>query len=301
MSCTCVFCTSSPCDTLPMPILVVHPPQTFWVWMTSWTPMRLHITVTNHRHGGVYSKPLHSLLHAVQFVTKNVNVDLSTTHMFMKTIFGELVPVEDLDQCFQNQKATLPSHIGDSCFCERFTPEEIMDTTKTIPLAMAAPQARRRAKKRASNVEMVSSSRSKKTCIETDASGTLIARLLRPLCVTERDMNDNEVRRGQELNEEDEKDKETNDGEYDLLERGGSTSHIRNILTVRPTWDEETVEELLRWGARPQLHGVYNVFENRWFTRVRCTFVHPSGTMVPDIWLPLSILKAKYPDETAHL
>ena len=298
MSCTCVFCTSTPCDTLPVPILVVHPQQTFWVWMTSSTPMRLHITVTNHRHGGVYSKPLHSFLHAVQFVTNKVNVDLSTTHMLVKTMSGELVPIQDLDQCFQNRKVGPPSHIGDSCFCKRYIFREIMDTTETVPLAMAVPQGRRRAKKRTSGSV---SPCSKKACTGTDGSDTMIARLLRPLCVADDDEYKEKRRSQGPVVEEDQRGEIDGGGRYHLLERGGSASHIRNILAVRPVWDEETVEELLRWGGRPQLHGVHNVFESKWFTRVRCTFVHPSGALVRDIWLPLSILKAKYPDETVHL
>ena len=88
---------------------------------------------------------------------------------------------------------------------------------------------------------------------------------------------------------------------YNLLDSGGARAQIQEILLARPVWDEETVEEILRWGGKPKLHQVHNAYEGGLFTKVRCTFVHPSGALVENVWLPLSILKAEYGKQVAHL
>ena len=88
---------------------------------------------------------------------------------------------------------------------------------------------------------------------------------------------------------------------YPPSELGGSWEEVSEILACRPSWDEETVEELLRWGARPKLHRVFNSYEGPWYTRVRCSFVQPTGCLVENVWLPLSILKSEYASAVAHL
>jgi hypothetical protein len=88
---------------------------------------------------------------------------------------------------------------------------------------------------------------------------------------------------------------------YNILDWGGARAQIQEILLARPVWDEETVEEILRWGGTPKLHQVHNAYEGGLFTKVRCTFVHPSGALVENVWLPLSILKAEYGKQVSHL
>lgn len=41
----------------------------------------------------------------------------------------------------------------------------------------------------------------------------------------------------------------------------GSVSHVVFVLKARPQWDQEAVEELLRWGATPPLHSVGRMIE----------------------------------------
>ena len=88
---------------------------------------------------------------------------------------------------------------------------------------------------------------------------------------------------------------------YNLLDLGGAREQLQEILSARPQWDEETVEEILRWGGKPKLHKVHNTYDGGRFTKVRCTFVHPSGKLVEGVWLPLSILKAEYASRVSHL
>lgn len=61
----------------------------------------------------------------------------------------------------------------------------------------------------------------------------------------------------------------------------------------------------------PELESVGNdveekVLEASWLgnpmkPHVKCTFKHPSGTLAPDIWIPMSYMKIYYPDNVKHL
>jgi len=82
---------------------------------------------------------------------------------------------------------------------------------------------------------------------------------------------------------------------------GGCPDKVRYIVESRDVWDEEVVEELIRWGARPELHSVGDTVQRRWFTSVDCTFVQPNGRLVPHVWLSLDYLKQDYPAHVAHL
>ena len=82
---------------------------------------------------------------------------------------------------------------------------------------------------------------------------------------------------------------------------GGCPDKVRYIVESRDVWDEEVVEELIRWGARPELHSVGETVQRRWFTSVECTFVQPDGRLVPHVWLSLDYLKQDYPAHVAHL
>lgn len=75
---------------------------------------------------------------------------------------------------------------------------------------------------------------------------------------------------------------------------------INRVLFARPSWDQEAVEELLRWGATPRLKCVTAVYDGV-FKKACCVFVQPSGRTVPDVWLPLGVLKRLYPPQTGHL
>lgn len=85
---------------------------------------------------------------------------------------------------------------------------------------------------------------------------------------------------------------------YDL---GGDPDHVAEILEARPEWDQETVEELLRWGAKPRLVRVARVVEHVHYKTACCVFVQPTGRTVENIWLPLGTLILEYPDHVRQL
>lgn len=85
---------------------------------------------------------------------------------------------------------------------------------------------------------------------------------------------------------------------YDL---GGDPEHVAEILEARPEWDQEVVEELLRWGAKPRLLSVDGVMDGVHFRRVRCTFVQPSGRHVEHVWLPIGTVTIEYPEHVRLL
>ena len=85
---------------------------------------------------------------------------------------------------------------------------------------------------------------------------------------------------------------------YDL---GGDPEHVAEILEARPEWDQETVEELLRWGAKPRLVRVARVVEHVHYKTACCVFVQPTGRTVENIWLPFGTLLLEYPEHVRQL
>jgi hypothetical protein len=306
MYCSCIFCTSEPCDTLPVPVLIVHPNRllSFWVWMTSLHPMKLYITVKDN-HNGVYPKPLKSLEEAIRYASKLFNIEVSASDIPKARIVVKSTSassgfecVTNLDQSFRGPRAIMPPNIGESCLCKSGSFQTSSSFTLMPRRSTKAP-----AKAQTKRAPDSSSNRpSKKTCQEG-----MIAKFMSPSNVSNANTSHSPV---QDVETSAFPDVEMNDASspskeegipYNLLQLGGSQGQINEILAARPTWDEETVEELLRWGARPKLHRVHNVYEGGQFTRVRCTFVHPTGKLVENVWLPLSILKAEYAREISHL
>lgn len=85
-----------------------------------------------------------------------------------------------------------------------------------------------------------------------------------------------------------------------LASLGGDASKVAFILERRPTWDQETVDELLRWGAKPRMLKVEHVLQRRHFRVAECTFVHPDGRLVDDVWIPYGLVRRVYPDQAAR-
>lgn len=88
---------------------------------------------------------------------------------------------------------------------------------------------------------------------------------------------------------------------YDVKELGGDTAHVPEILDLKPKWDQEVIEDLLRYGATPKLHGTHKVHQKVLTKIVQCTFVQPSGALVHDIWLPVPMVRTIYGKQASHL
>jgi len=84
---------------------------------------------------------------------------------------------------------------------------------------------------------------------------------------------------------------------------GGCISTILPILALyRFGWNQGTIDQLLRQGARPTLTTIHEERE-RWVDddgyhylarQYKCTFQHPSGALLTDIWTPVSLMAVLY-------
>lgn len=84
---------------------------------------------------------------------------------------------------------------------------------------------------------------------------------------------------------------------------GGHPETAREVAELREEWDEEIVKDLLDLGALPPLYeitGKSRIRGSAYHTvkDVQCTFVHPSGALVPDVWIDVGtlVLFDKYAD-----
>ena len=78
--------------------------------------------------------------------------------------------------------------------------------------------------------------------------------------------------------------------------------YIQNTMAQKP-WNVEIVQQLIRWGHFPKLAEVHTVMQSspRAIPMVQCTFHDDDGKCVPNIWIPLGILRRKYPEETKNV
>jgi len=75
---------------------------------------------------------------------------------------------------------------------------------------------------------------------------------------------------------------------------GGILDNVQEILAENPTWNREMILELLQEGATPKLYSVQGVAQNlsegNNFREATCTFQHPSGYLVPNVKIPVSLM-----------
>lgn len=304
-SCDCLFCASPPCDSLPAPVLIVHPERTFsfWVWMTSFRPMKLYLTVTDSRFGK-YSKPTRSLREAVLFAAKLCGVhvavsEISSFQMMVKwSTEGGLQSIGALEHVLRDAApGVLPMVSGESCLCRQFL--QVPGSASHQPPTMPRRSARTPPKRKMWTEE----GHEAKRISPASRAPRRVPLALRPSSVpSDTVANDVAMQDANSCQSSPDGGSSVEVGTpYDLLQSGGCAEEIREILRSRPVWDEETIEELLRWGARPKLHSVYDIHDNGRYKRVRCTFVHPEGVLVRNVWLPFSILMSEYTRQTRHL
>lgn len=94
---------------------------------------------------------------------------------------------------------------------------------------------------------------------------------------------------------------ETSTYAYDVASLGNRREVLEILHLAESSWTSEVVEELLRWGATPPLVRVHEVTQKPHFREARCTFAHPDGALVPNVYLPVGLLKVKYPEHVAHM
>ena len=88
---------------------------------------------------------------------------------------------------------------------------------------------------------------------------------------------------------------------YTIASLGSEISPTAKSLVQQSSWTAETVEAIIEEGVFPPLHSVQCSFNSKHFTKVQCTFLHHSGELIDNVWLPLGFLKMEYKDQVKHL
>ena len=264
VSCQCVYCLSQPCVRLPVPLLFVSSRNdlAFWAWLAGVSPLRLVLMFV--KNGKPNSKVARSVSEAVRFVA---------THIVGKSISeSDLTDVKILYKGKDGGNVQLLSRQLKITF----------EVPHPVPPLPPLDESTFRS--------CICSRECSITCILSPRSPPLSSgkRVSNPpsnsgkrACVS--------AHEGEDVHPP-----------YDLLRRGGSVDEIRSILECRPVWDLETINELLRWGARPKLTRVGDTRHTR-YTEVMCFFLHPTGVPAAPFWIPLSLLRSIYPREVAHI
>lgn len=101
---------------------------------------------------------------------------------------------------------------------------------------------------------------------------------------------------------------DTDEVEYDVTKRaytpdnlGQLSPRIQELVHSGKTWTPEIVEEMIEEGTLPPLHSIDKWLDGPYYIKVQCTFVHFTGQLVSNVWLPLGFLKAEYPKYVSHI
>jgi len=85
---------------------------------------------------------------------------------------------------------------------------------------------------------------------------------------------------------------------YDLRSIGGNFYDIQEAHAARRAWDTDVVLEILRNGGHPPLLRINEVIQRQHFREAQCVFVQPSGAPTEPVYVPMSLLRCEYPEET---
>lgn len=89
--------------------------------------------------------------------------------------------------------------------------------------------------------------------------------------------------------------------EVQLPETKDAAQHINNILKENPVWNQDVVDQLLRWGMHPEMVETRRIHRSS-FVNVECVFRNSTnGAFVYDVWLPLCLLKNQYKSFVEHI
>lgn len=275
MPCACPYCTSTPARSLPVVALVLTNEFSFWVWVESYAPMRAFIYVRDE-DGEVVAKPVQNLGAAARLVAREMfhtrlrPSDESTMEVYVRTVHGEERLFAMLQKRLAPARRSTEPPQGLDCICTRQASPMRRKRPLDAPLSPPAPPLREGGgtpPRRRTLAAPVSDA------MQISPDGSSNVPLSGPPPSTE---------------------------VYDFLSRGGDREELANIMQLRPRWDQETVEDLLRWGGRPKLQ-CRELIRGRQKDEVRCSVWHPNGSVVDDIFLPLSLLRAEFASETRHL
>ena len=275
MPCACPYCTSSPARSLPVVAKVLTNEFSFWVWVDSCSPMRALIFVRGE-DGKVIAKPVQNLDVAARLVAREVfhtrlrPSDESTMEVYVRTAHGEERLFAALQKRLSTTRRKTEPPEGFDCICTRqASPVHRKRPLHAAPVPPRAPPLREggTTPSRRASVAPVSEA------MQISPNGSPNGSPPGPPPSTDA---------------------------YDLLSRGGDREELANIMQLRPRWDQETVEEVLRWGGRPKLE-CHELIRGRQKDEVRCTVWHPGGSVVDNIFLPWPVLRAEFASETRHL
>lgn len=286
--CACVFCRSKPQLQFPVPVLVHHPEHSFWMYMTSYRPMRLLLSVED---AGTYEwRVFPSFRRANLFVCKvdghstdderTFTVD---TRVLMRTP-GGLVDIKN--GCQTMFRNWVPGTMTIPCD-ERYVCRVTTDCVKRD----MATKVSRNVRKRARSVD-----------------GAPLTKYLR---VESSSSNASDVRANCSADERDSVARSV-DGvpltKHARVESSSSNASdiyascsaderdsVAQILSAHPIWSQDTVDELLHFGATPMLQSVTSAVHTGMYVKVCCVFVQPCGRVVSNIWLPKTLLRLVYP------
>lgn len=293
LHCGCVFCTTDASETLPMPALIIHPKRDFaaWVWVTGMHPLRMHL-VSEDEHGTTTREFRHPA-NVLQYVASTMREesgedycshhDLAYLRMVVKSSSAPdgVQDIRNVDQTLAEGR--LPSIAGNGAGsrCVRGWP-----SVSSQPFLMRrqntdAPGDADRPKKRVRGTSSPAQGAAAPAATLAPTEGTA------GLGEEETSMTVSSLPPRADI-------------PTSILALGGDARQILEIVSLRPVWDKEVIEEILRWGGRPKLVSIDGSHRTRHYTRVMCTFEDLSGTSVTNVWLPLSILKAKYARFVSH-
>lgn len=300
--CECAFCRSSSTTDLPVYVRLTHPEKkfAFWVLVCNFD----NLTIFKLENDNV-SKSLNTFGHAVRNEYKRLGMSIpphGEVDAFVKEIKstdGTLKAYDDVAyELFSGKRPSpFPSrsiHQTLTCACRR----DVVEMSAWV--APAVPRLNSREKP--GNGSTQRSKRPKRT-VHATAPGGSSSNGGAVVChgFRERQIPPSSPLREDDLMEQ-------SPTPYPEAELGGSTEEVQYILRARPEWDQEAVNELMRWGALPRLFKVGRTFQNHSKLDVECVFVQPSGRLTDTfkgkgqtILQPLFWIRRNYADQVSHL
>ena len=312
-ACACVYCASPPGSTLPACVKLTHPDRSiaFWVWVTAADRDRFRLFKEHHGRYKQYKSFDGAIRDECQRRGRAVH-DPTVVEGFARELKlgdGTLAKWDDVwFGLFSGASAVDPPSQIDTCECVEGVDGaagvagDAVTTMAELGLERVCPG--RSGASRASTSTQRRSVRTKRARTTVHADPEAGAAVSSRAVLVDRE------RPPPSPSDEDEADRMQVSGpaSYSLQELGGSRAQVDFVLANRPEWDQEAVDELIRWGARPKLHRVYRTFPGPHKTDVECVFVQPSGRLtdqlrgVPHrILQPLAWLRMRYPEQVSHL
>lgn len=267
MPCPCPFCTVAPRQTerLPVPVRVMMPEGGLarWAWLVRVTSSALELCVTEGAHAVRYTtlKKATDAVYAAHGCACPHRTSDLGGMWHALTSDRRIITLDQLVQRISRGNVDAPPFLGTSSICTKSTGAIQMPRVMAGPGPSTTTRKVRRPRARAAEKP------------PPPESGDDTEECLPHLA-------------------------------YDPRSMGGDASKVESILQARPDpheWDEEVIEELLRWGARPRLHRASRAIRKATYTTVCCTFIHPSGKLLGDVWLDLGTLRLEYPSHVSGL